>query len=237
MSTESPDDFIEIYPRALSPELCAEIIAYFDRSGQAVRGHVGSGVDTELKDSWDVQITGREDWRRFHDAIQGAAFRGLSDYVRKYRYTLLAPLAIKLQDPATGQLRAINHDGLVQLAPETYTGLLQYAFRPGSINVQKYLANQGGYPYWHCEHYPQAGSVEPLHRVLLYTIYLNDGFAEGETEFVYQRRKIVPETGSLLIAPAFFTHTHRGNRPRGGDKYIATSWILFNPAERLFRAT
>jgi len=38
----------------------------------------------------------------------------------------------------------------------------------------------------------------------------------------------------VLIAPAFFTHTHRGNRPQGGDKYIATSWILFQQAERLF---
>ena len=40
--------------------------------------------------------------------------------------------------------------------------------------------------------------------------------------------------GALLIAPAAFTHTHRGNRPVGGDKYIATSWVLFQPAERLF---
>ena len=45
------------------------------------------------------------------------------------------------------------------------------------------------------------------------------------------RRKIVPRTGSLLIAPAAFTHTHRGNVPKGGDKYIATSWVLFQRAE------
>jgi hypothetical protein len=44
----------------------------------------------------------------------------------------------------------------------------------------------------------------------------------------------VPKTGSLLIAPTAFTHTHRGNMPKGGDKYIATSWILFNRAERLY---
>jgi hypothetical protein len=44
----------------------------------------------------------------------------------------------------------------------------------------------------------------------------------------------VPKTGSLLIAPTAFTHTHRGNRPEGGDKYIATSWILFQRAEAIF---
>jgi len=35
------------------------------------------------------------------------------------------------------------------------------------------------------------------------------------------------QTGSLLIAPTAFTHTHRGHMPKGGDKYIATSWVLF----------
>jgi hypothetical protein len=75
---------------------------------------------------------------------------------------------------------------------------------------------------------------EPLHRHLLWTIYLNDGFSEGETEFLHQQRKIVPSTGSVLIAPSAFTHTHRGNMPRGGDKFIATSWILFQRAEALY---
>ena len=49
-------------------------------------------------------------------------------------------------------------------------------------------------------------------------------------------RKVVPRTGDLLIAPTAFTHTHRGNRPGGGDKYIATSWILFQRAESLYGA-
>ena len=40
--------------------------------------------------------------------------------------------------------------------------------------------------------------------------------------------------GTLLIAPAAFTHTPRGNRPVGGDKVIATSWVLFQRAEQLF---
>ena len=69
---------------------------------------------------------------------------------------------------------------------------------------------------------------------MLWTIYLNDAFSEGETEFLYQSRKITPKTGSLLIAPTAFTHTHRGNKPLGGDKYIATSWLLFQRAEALY---
>ena len=78
------------------------------------------------------------------------------------------------------------------------------------------------------------GSAETLHRHLLWTIYLNDGFDAGETEFLFQHRKIAPRTGDLLIAPTAFTHTHRGNTPQNGDKFIATSWILFQRAETLY---
>src|SRR5690606_30815922 len=106
--------------------------------------------------------------------------------------------------------------------------------RPGAINLQRYRAGQGGYPYWHCELYPRDPGCETLHRHLLWTVYLNDGFSAGETEFLYQGRKVAPRTGRLVIAPAGFTHTHRGNRPEGGDKYIATSWVLFNRAEQIF---
>ena len=114
--------------------------------------------------------------------------------------------------------------------------LIRKTLRPGTINLQKYLADQGGYPYWHCELYPKLGdaTLETLHRTLLWTIYLNDGFVNGETEFFHQQRKIVPHTGALLIAPAAFTHTHRGNMPKSGNKYIATSWVLFQRAEVVY---
>ncbi|MDN3921158.1 2OG-Fe(II) oxygenase [Pelomonas sp. PFR6] len=100
--------------------------------------------------------------------------------------------------------------------------------------MQKYFGDQGGYPYWHSEQHPTPGPGEGMHRALLLTIYLNEGFEAGETEFLYQQRKIAPRTGSLLIAPGGFTHTHRGNRPLGGHKYIATSWVLYQRAEQLY---
>lgn len=72
--------------------------------------------------------------------------------------------------------------------------------------------------------------------MLLWSVYLNDGFEAGETEFRYQQRLFRPRTGSLLIALAASTHTHRGNRARGGDKTIANNWWLFQRAERLYGA-
>jgi len=56
-------------------------------------------------------------------------------------------------------------------------------------------------------------------------LYLNTVSEGGETEFLYLHRRIKPLQGRLLIFPASFTHTHRGNPPLSGDKYILTSWL------------
>ncbi|GAB2499546.1 2OG-Fe(II) oxygenase [Arenimonas alkanexedens] len=226
-------DFIEVYDQALSPEICARIVAAFEASGVAVPGRVGGGVLPELKDSRDIQVSGKPEWQEVEAALNSAVFKGLRSYLRTYRYALIAPLMLQVPG-ADGQLRRIAADDFDTMGDEALANLIRTVLRPGAINLQRYTAGQGGYPYWHCELYPRDASAETLHRHVLWTLYLNDGFGEGETEFLYQGRKIVPRTGSLLIAPAAFTHTHRGNRPLGGDKYIATSWILFQRAEKLF---
>jgi hypothetical protein len=227
-------DFIEIYPEVVSPPDCAALVAQFERSGQDQPGRVGAGVLPELKDSRDIGISGKPEWRQAENALNAAMFQGLLAYVRKYRYALLAPLMLQTADPATGAPRRLGEGDFDAMDDATLAGIVQGVLRPGAINLQRYRADRGGYPYWHCELFPKDASGETLHRTLLWTLYLNDGFAGGETEFLYQQRKIVPRTGTLLIAPTAFTHTHRGNMPRGADKYIATSWILFQRAEVLF---
>ena len=140
-----------------------------------------------------------------------------------------------LQQPdATGQPRRLVAEDFATLPDARLSDLATNCLRPGAINLQWYRAAEGGYPYWHCELYPKDASAETLHRHLLWTLYLNDGFEAGETEFLFQQRKIAPRTGDLLIAPTAFTHTHRGNRPQGADKFIATSWILLQRAEALY---
>jgi hypothetical protein len=229
----STRDFIEVYDNALPRDTCAQLVAAFEASGAAVPGRVGGGVLPELKDSRDIQITGNPDWREAENALNRAVFTGLLSYLRTYRHALIAPLMLQVPG-ADGKLRRIAAEDFDGMNDEALANLVRAVMRPGAINLQRYTAGQGGYPYWHCELYPRDPSCETLHRHVLWTLYLNDGFAAGETEFLYQGRKIVPKAGSLLIAPAAFTHTHRGNRPEGGDKYIATSWILFQRAEQIF---
>jgi hypothetical protein len=227
-------DFIEVCDDALDAATCRALVERFERGGQAQRGATGSGVDTSMKDSWDIQLDRSPDWADARQALNDAAVCGMRRYLRRYAHVALAPLQLKMRDPATGALRLLDADGVAALDDEFLDGLIAKVFRPGGINVQKYVAGQGGYPNWHCEQYPKRDGGEALHRAVLWTIYLNDAFEAGETEFLYQQRKIRPRTGSLLIAPAAFTHTHRGNRPEGGDKYIATSWILSQRAEQLY---
>jgi hypothetical protein len=220
-------DFIEVYDGALDAAACAALVARFEADGGASRGTTGGGVDVRYKNSWDIAISGKPAWADAERALNVAMLGALLRYLRRYAYALLGPFWLRLPDPATGEKVTLDPQRLAALPDDILSAVAVKAFRPGSINLQKYFADEGGYPRWHCEYVPNAGDADSVYRDLLWTLYLNDAFAEGETEFFYQRRKIVPKTGSLLIAPASFTHTHRGNMPKGGNKYIATSWILF----------
>ena len=229
-------DYIELYPGAIDGAACLALIERFELSGNTQPGRSASGVDRRVKHSLDICIDDHPEWADVVNFLNNAMMGALVRYVRRYPQTMIGPLTLRQRDPASGQERLLDPDAIKALPDAALQKLLAGMFRPGTINLQKYLADQGGYPAWHCENYPQAGDGQclALHRVLLWSVYLNADFSAGETEFYEQRRAIQPQTGALLIAPAAFTHTHRGNRPVGGDKYIATSWVLFQPAERLF---
>jgi hypothetical protein len=80
-----------------------------------------------------------------------------------------------------------------------------------------------GYHIWHYE----SSTREISHRLLTWMLYLNDVEEGGETEFLYQSMRVKPKQGTLLIWPAAFTHTHRGNPPLSNEKYIVTGWTEF----------
>lgn len=88
--------------------------------------------------------------------------------------------------------------------------------------LQKTEVGQG-YHLWHCEH----GSKDQSRRLLAYIVYLNDVEEGGETEFLYQHKRVKPKQGTVVIFPAGFTHTHRGNPPLSNTKYIMTGWIEY----------
>jgi hypothetical protein len=101
-----------------------------------------------------------------------------------------------------------------------YTMLQQIPCIQFSANIQKTSKCQG-YHVFHWEN----GTYTSTHRHLATMVYLNDVLDGGETEFLYQSRRIKPRAGRVVIFPVAWTHTHRGNPPLSGDKYIATGWL------------
>jgi hypothetical protein len=82
----------------------------------------------------------------------------------------------------------------------------------------------GGYSVWHCEQGAGSGSAT---RAISWMVYLNNVEEGGETEFLYQGFRQKAKKGTLVIWPAAYTHTHRGNPPYSNEKYIITGWANF----------
>ncbi len=95
--------------------------------------------------------------------------------------------------------------------------------------IQKTLPTEG-YHIFHIEH----GAAPPAsNRVGVWTLYLNDVEEGGETEFLYQLKRVKPEKGTFCIFPASYTHAHRGNTPFSGEKYIMTGWLDILPTNNI----
>ena len=227
-------DFIEIYDDALSAEFCQQLIKTFDSSPHTTQGRTGGGVDLTKKNSTDLYLYQHAEYQPLLQVIWQATTYYAAEYFKKYHFALIGPVGLTIAHPQTGQPVAITQDNYSELGANKAVDFMRTLYRLGPIQAQKYQAGVGNYGYWHSEVYPQQGSTEPLHRTLLFMFYLNDVAEGGQTEFYYQQKSIQPKTGRMVIAPAYFTHTHRGCVPVSNDKYILTSWILFNSAEQIY---
>ncbi|OJH38037.1 2OG-Fe(II) oxygenase [Cystobacter ferrugineus] len=227
-------DFIEVHDDVLPAGLCQDIIKRFEQSPHKHRGQTGGGVDLSKKDSYDLLLNAHPEYQELLRVLLDRAFPPLRRYLTRYLYALVGAVSLSMKNPQTGQLMTITRENFSQLQGQALDQLVGTIYRYGNLQVQKYLQGSGGYPHWHSEIFPKDASCEPLHRVLAFQFYLNDVSDGGETEFFYQEKKVQAKAGRMLIFPAGFTHTHRGNVPRSGDKYIITSWVLFHRAETLY---
>lgn len=104
-----------------------------------------------------------------------------------------------------------------------YSVLRDIKVNCSSMKMQK-TSTGGGYHVWHGEQ----GNGEQASRSLVYMLYLNSlsSEANGETEFLYQQRRINPTQNTMVLWPAAFTHAHRGNPVYGDNsKYVVTGWF------------
>lgn len=228
--------FIHVYPKALSPEFCDSCIQKFEKSPNQTKGKTGQGVDLKKKNSTDITINNfLDEWQDEVNQLNQIVLNGLMHYCRSYPYVVCGAIGLQKQNQS-GEILDITADDIKTMDDSSLASIVTSIYRLGTINIQKYDKGKGGYFHWHSENFPHPHNPEneSLHRVLLWMFYLNDVEEGGETEFFYQDQKIKPAKGTLVIAPSDFTHTHRGSMPVSNDKYIFTSWVLFQKAEKLY---
>jgi len=131
-----------------------------------------------------------------------------------------------LLDQGTKILSEFNQaiEAAAQIYRKEYPVLNQVARHQLSydVKIQKTMPGEG-YHIWHCER----DGVSRARRLLLVMLYLNDVEEGGETEWLYQHKRIQPKEGRLVICPSSFTHFHRGNPPLSGAKYMINGWVEY----------
>lgn len=68
---------------------------------------------------------------------------------------------------------------------------------------------------------------EVANRYLVFLWYLNDVAEGGETRFPDLDVEVRPRAGRLLMFPPYWMYQHEAPPPRSGDKYILSTYLLF----------
>jgi hypothetical protein len=194
------EDFIGVYDNFISDQWCDDLIEYFDWcvENNKVWDRTGENGNTEfLKKDLAVNL----------NPANVTEITFCNDNLHQFIHEFNDCFWSGPYDHYSKQFQSLS-----QLARHTI-----YSYK-----LQKTVPAEG-YHVWHCEH----ASRNSNSRILVYIVYLNDVEEAGETEFLYQKRRVSPKKGRCVIWPAGFTHPHRGNPPLTQSKYIMTGWIEF----------
>jgi len=201
------DNLVQEYHNALPPDLCNFIISKFEDSQNTIEGTTAGGVRKHVKASTDLMIHSElEDvnWKYIYDYLMENLLGNLVNYIDTNPFMVVGEgFSSNISKFRTAQSAfAVANNGVPH------------------IQMQRYIGDEG-YFAWHHEN--EGGTSSK--RELFFIYYLNT-LKSGGTEFKYNKQTILPETGKLIMAPAYWTHKHKGNAPgEGNKKYIITGWI------------
>lgn len=187
----------------LDEKFCNFVIQKFESLKELQKdGATGSGVNKSIKDSKDLLISTIGDEESYY--IDKIMFQSLHDAVGKIIQQLFRHNVSVGWNPND----MFNHDTGYQL--------------------QK--TSPGGKYVWHIENNQSSGCFQngSAARSLTYVIYLNDVQDDqgGCTGFLYQKVKVQPKAGRIVVFPPYWTHVHAGHPLLSGVKYIATGWFF-----------
>jgi hypothetical protein len=192
------DDFIRVVDNVLTEETCLDVINSFEYAHACGQSYQRDKEEESLKKDTSINLS------QIHmDGVHSVTSNDNVLLVAKQANDQMMLYIDKYKNGISYDVGAV--------------GVSSTGFK-----IQKTKPSEG-YHVWHCE------NASPLNktRCISFILYLNDIEQGGETEFLYLSKRVQPKAGRLLIFPAGFTHTHRGNPPLSGDKYIATGWIEY----------
>lgn len=194
-------NFVEVYDNAVDKQTCENIIKHFEEVKNA-----GLSIDRQSKEGVAklTKDTDMYDLTETPDLLPSNSITSAND-------------KIIFQTFKEAFWNCYNQYITKYDLTQTTTHTLD-----GYVKIQKTVPGQG-YHIWHWEQ----DSVHHGHRLLLVMLYLNDVEEGGETEFLYQGIRVKPKQGSIMICPGSFTHTHRGNPPLTGEKYVMNTWAVY----------
>ena len=201
------DNLVQEYRNTIPYDLCNFIIDKFEKSQNTIEGTTAGGVRKHVKASTDLMIHNEledKDWKYIYDYLMENLLGNLVGYIEVNPFMVVG-------------------EGFNSNISKFRTAQSAFGITNNSmphIQMQRYIGDEG-YFAWHHEN--EGGTSSK--RELFFIYYLNT-LQSGGTEFKYNKQMVYPEAGKLIIAPAYWTHKHKGNAPgEGNKKYIITGWV------------
>lgn len=199
-STLITDPYIFCLDNMLSKQECNDIIKKFeDYIDITSQGVTGRGVNLDVKNSRDLNITQVEGWEKEDELFFKIINCSMNQY---YEY---------INSKHNLSFFTTKEKLVIFPCQETITDT--------GYQIQKTEPGKG-YIWHHDAQFDQFKSRE-----LTYILYLND-VDEGWTQF-YNGNQVSPRAGRVIIFPATWTYIHQGYPPKQ-TKYLMTGWLHAN---------
>ena len=191
------EQFIGIFPNAITDDLCYDFVNYFN---------IISAQNLTMS---SMEQSGLPSTDRKDEVLQIPGSRAISSVLPQdcFPSDMFPPLWHSIGDCYKIYHNEYNMDTVAD-------PLESNAFKIHRVQPS------GGYHAWHHEH-----SYYSPDTVLAWHLTIEAPDEGGETEFLHQSMRVIPEVGKLLIWPCAFTHKHRGNPPLKGQKTYITGWF------------
>ena len=224
LTPSSFDDFIGVWPNFIPKPFCDRLIQY----GEAMLGGYSGGGDHISPVDVAEGLAGRYRSPQDISEVLPAGLDNTQDIMHgKHMYS-----GNVNRDDSSFLLNYADANWNIQCNQflkscvthylDEYSQLQRVGLMSTDNKFQK-TPPGGGYHTWHYEN----GSFYFAQREITWMAYLNDIDDGGETEFLYQKRRIKPTQGTIVLFPAGYTHVHRGGLVLGEkDKYIITGWYI-----------